>query len=1014
MMNRKQALALALMVSAGAAGSANAQLIAGSGSATAPSSGYAYNFGTNSWVPLFSGAEVWGITADNANNRLLIASSGNRLLSWPYSDLGNNTVPTTIGTFTFNAASTNFVGLAMNPANGLLYGVRNIAVEAVYQIDPTTAVATSLFTYATSLDLGGLEFNPADGFLYATNDAGGTAVSGLYRIDLAAQTVTRVIGFPLFTGSGTAAAPDIDGLGVGALPGGDMKGYYIVDEPGQTGVYNFVTNANESPLTNPWPASYTFSGGAWVANLFAPPTGADVQITKTDSPDPVLPPGGQITYTITVRNNGPEQATSVQVNDILPGNVTFVSVGAPGVHNNGVITASLGTLNNGDSVSFPIVVQTQNIEGDVSNTATVTTTANDPTPGNNQSTAVTTVRGPRADVSVVITDPSDCAVGAGGTVGYTFAVRNNGTETANDTQIVISLPSNANFLNSNPPGTPVGNTLTLNLGALADAQTVNVTVDMQALNAGDILTMGASVSATEQDPNAGNNTDSEDFRVRPDAPLTAVAKAIFSTIPASPTSLVPGGGGTRFSSTGGIGKPMPSPNGSRWIVSVDTDAPTATDEVLLVGQATTFAVAAQEGITAMPTGFVIDTSGFDAVYGINNSGQYVFSGNDTNTVTAADELTVRFNGTVFELVSREGDVCPAFAPSAYGTTTGSATIDEQGRVSFYTNIAGLPTTQDTALLFNNGNNVAAQEGVTVPTNQATGPFTYRTFDTGATLNLGYFQDGVAGNFIATGNVNDSSTPSRDEVFVVNNRVVVQENEILAGSGFTSPTDDLSPYDQVSIAPGGNFVVIGDNNDDQDWVIAGDSSGAFNVVAVRDNPITPGNTIVWAEAGFPATFFSAAVNSRGDYVVGGLTSEPNALSNAKVVLNGRRVVISENDPVDLDGNGQFDDDTYIRTFRDETMYLTTCRQLVFVARLRNGNAALCGGTDTDIGQALITIQLPLAADFNNDGSVDFFDYLDFVQAFDSEDPSADFNGDQTVDFFDYLDFVAAFDGDSACS
>jgi hypothetical protein len=49
-----------------------------------------------------------------------------------------------------------------------------------------------------------------------------------------------------------------------------------------------------------------------------------------------------------------------------------------------------------------------------------------------------------------------------------------------------------------------------------------------------------------------------------------------------------------------------------------------------------------------------------------------------------------------------------------------------------------------------------------------------------------------------------------------------------------------------------------------------------------------------------------------------------------------------------------------------------------------------------------------ADFNGDGSADFFDYLDFVAAFDAEDPSADFNEDGGVDFFDYLDFVAAFD------
>jgi 6-phosphogluconolactonase (cycloisomerase 2 family) len=48
-----------------------------------------------------------------------------------------------------------------------------------------------------------------------------------------------------------------------------------------------------------------------------------------------------------------------------------------------------------------------------------------------------------------------------------------------------------------------------------------------------------------------------------------------------------------------------------------------------------------------------------------------------------------------------------------------------------------------------------------------------------------------------------------------------------------------------------------------------------------------------------------------------------------------------------------------------------------------------------------------ADFNRDGQVDFFDYLDFVAAFAAEDASADFNGDGQVDFFDYLDFVQAF-------
>ncbi|MBU6412256.1 MAG: hypothetical protein KGS45_02175 [Planctomycetes bacterium] len=49
----------------------------------------------------------------------------------------------------------------------------------------------------------------------------------------------------------------------------------------------------------------------------------------------------------------------------------------------------------------------------------------------------------------------------------------------------------------------------------------------------------------------------------------------------------------------------------------------------------------------------------------------------------------------------------------------------------------------------------------------------------------------------------------------------------------------------------------------------------------------------------------------------------------------------------------------------------------------------------------------AADFNSDGIIDFFDYLDFVAAFSNNDTDADFNFDGVIDFFDYLDFVAAF-------
>jgi len=47
------------------------------------------------------------------------------------------------------------------------------------------------------------------------------------------------------------------------------------------------------------------------------------------------------------------------------------------------------------------------------------------------------------------------------------------------------------------------------------------------------------------------------------------------------------------------------------------------------------------------------------------------------------------------------------------------------------------------------------------------------------------------------------------------------------------------------------------------------------------------------------------------------------------------------------------------------------------------------------------------DINRDGRVDFFDYLDFVDALEEEDPAADFDGNGVVDFFDYLEFLPMF-------
>ncbi|MDX6611940.1 MAG: hypothetical protein QOD75_1126, partial [Blastocatellia bacterium] len=125
-------------------------------------------------------------------------------------------------------------------------------------------------------------------------------------------------------------------------------------------------------------------------------TAADVGITKTDSPDPVTT-GFDVTYTITVTNNGPATAQSVLVTDNLPGTVTFVSCSSTGggvcggTGNNR--TVSFTSLASGASAEISLVATVNGAAGStIDNTATVTAATSDPNAGNNSANAATTVQ----------------------------------------------------------------------------------------------------------------------------------------------------------------------------------------------------------------------------------------------------------------------------------------------------------------------------------------------------------------------------------------------------------------------------------------------------------------------------------------------------------------------------------------------------------------------------------------------------------------------------------------------
>ncbi len=118
---------------------------------------------------------------------------------------------------------------------------------------------------------------------------------------------------------------------------------------------------------------------------------ADLGIAVTDSPDPAIA-GGNLTYTITVTNNGPGGATDVSVTDTLPSGVSFVSVTPSQGTCSGTSTVicNLGTINNSATATVTLVV-TATPGGTVSNTASVASASCDAAAGNNSATASTTV-----------------------------------------------------------------------------------------------------------------------------------------------------------------------------------------------------------------------------------------------------------------------------------------------------------------------------------------------------------------------------------------------------------------------------------------------------------------------------------------------------------------------------------------------------------------------------------------------------------------------------------------------
>ena len=313
-----------------------------------------------------------------------------------------------------------------------------------------------------------------------------------------------------------------------APPGGAAHGALA----GNSGVNILISPASSDPVTN---AGYRC----------LPQT--DLAISKSASPA-ALSIGQTTTFTLTISNSGPAQATAATVIDGLPaglGTLTFVS--ASGSNAATTLTASniTGTTFTG-TVTIPVnqtltvlVRATAAANGAPVNQATVfaPSNASDATLTNNISTA-TVVIGPSADLSAskVASTPS---LALGQTTTFTLTFVNTGPSAVTSATLQDILPASMRTLTFVSSAGLNGATLTNRVtttsafngtATLPVASTLTVVLQAVAGTAGAVVnTATIAAPAGTTDTNPGNNTGTVVINIGPQADLS-ISKSATPTV----------------------------------------------------------------------------------------------------------------------------------------------------------------------------------------------------------------------------------------------------------------------------------------------------------------------------------------------------------------------------------------------------------------------------------------------------------------------------------------------------
>ena len=426
--------------------------------------------------------------------------------------------------------------------------------------------------------------------------------------------------------------------------------------------------------------------------------------------------------------------------------------------------------------------------------------------------------------------------------------------------------------------------------------------------------------------------------------LTAVAgtaeafgpRVIFSEVVSSPTSDAPGLPGRKIT---GFDRPFRSASGNYWILSatIDTGAAT-TDEILIVGSGLSSLgsqTVVQEGVTDIGGGRLIDSASIDTQLQINDQGVFAFTGN-LSGATTDDEVIIKGdvnNLGLFSLIAQEGQ-SSGIGATTFGAIMANPNVNNAGQFAWRSTLTGAATGQTNALFITDGTPLA-QSGVTQPAGQLLdGTRAWNTFAS--------FEVADNNDWMARGTL--TAPTSSDSIAVVNGTVVAQEGAPLPGVSPTTP--NVLSIVEDRMMPGGDWLLRGSYAGGQDWLM---QNG--NLIAQTGDTVPgglPGETL--SDVPFAATFFAMVGDDNGNYVYGSTTSNPDVDRDAVLIYNNAFVVARQFDPVDLNGDGVFNDDMFINVFNNDDMFLSNDGYLFFTADVVNSSGAA-------LGQAYMVIQVP---------------------------------------------------------